>query len=395
MKKILPTVLLSVLLTVLIHSQESSSMLDTFLRNFARASLSTKVKILEDSEKLNPSEMGPLYVKAVEFILSNSDLIQTDSMTQQLSVLAARLMGLSGYKEGRYRLWELFHSDKDRTVRIVIMTALGDIGKGDARILEGMNNWLSEQTSLFQTGKIPDLPVVGECIVSLGKIGDPSSFPVIFTSMVVKFSDDITAKAQNSLLSIEGDFKDSIVNVLKRNPIPDKLAALQMAVDSPRLSDEQKGEVAEVALDIGLTTTSQDVTQRANLTDLRYTAVRVLTEKKWSKATRFIIDHFDVVLDDYRRGTSPKANLLEAINALGAMGTHEAAEHLSLYMVTINNEIEKGLTVDEQIVLTVIRNLGNLGDKIASDCLLYAGYLNYSDPIKRAAREAFNNLKIR
>ena len=39
--------------------------------------------------------------------------------------------------------------------------------------------------------------------------------------------------------------------------------------------------------------------------------------------------------------------------------------------------------------------IGIIGDAIAFDHLLYSGYLDYPASVKRAAREALNNLKSR
>ena len=53
----------------------------------------------------------------------------------------------------------------------------------------------------------------------------------------------------------------------------------------------------------------------------------------------------------------------------------------------------QGKVFDEQTVMAVIRNLGILGDKVAFDYLLYIGYLKYPDSIKKAAKDALQNLK--
>ncbi|MCK5007173.1 MAG: hypothetical protein KAR73_07275, partial [Spirochaetales bacterium] len=78
---------------------------------------------------------------------------------------------------------------------------------------------------------------------------------------------------------------------------------------------------------------------------------------------------------------------------LGAMGTHEAAVRLTQYLVLLNSYTERLREFDNIIVLAVIENLGSLGDKTAFDDLLYAQYLSYSSEIKKAARDALENLK--
>ena len=74
------------------------------------------------------------------------------------------------------------------------------------------------------------------------------------------------------------------------------------------------------------------------------------------------------------------------------MGTHEAAVRLTLYLELINSYVDNGQAYDEQVVIAVIKNLELLGDLVAFDYLLYTGYLNYSERVKQAAREALKNL---
>ncbi len=75
------------------------------------------------------------------------------------------------------------------------------------------------------------------------------------------------------------------------------------------------------------------------------------------------------------------------------MSTHEAAVRLTQYLVLLNSYTEKGRGYDEQVVLTLLDNLGILADKVAFDDLMYTQYLNYSAGVKKAARAALDNLK--
>jgi hypothetical protein len=59
----------------------------------------------------------------------------------------------------------------------------------------------------------------------------------------------------------------------------------------------------------------------------------------------------------------------------------------------INAQTEQGAPFDEDILLASIAALGKLGDKAAFDYLLQIGYLQYTEAIKRAAKEAL--LKLR
>jgi len=374
------------------ESSEVDPIVSSYLRNFARASLQTKIQIVKDAKDVEDAEMGPLYEKAIDFVLDNQDLLATDPMIRQLSVLATQLIGISEYEPARYRIWELFEIDTGTSVRVAVLNSLGEIAGGDARLLEQINAWLSRQNSLYQANRQPDLQVIGECVTTLGKIGSGPSFPIVFTTMTLTYSEEITNKAREALKTMEGDFQEMLIRVIEKNPAKDKLAALRMALDSTELSEDEKGAIAERALEVGVTTSTVAV-EKEIIRELRYLAVNALTERKWSKATPSVIQHFNEIVVEYDRGLVSKTNFLEAIACLGAMGTHEAAARLNLYLGLLNQYKENERPVDEQVVLAVVRNLGILGDRIAADNLLYTRYLNFSSTVRKAAKEAFNNLK--
>ncbi len=75
------------------------------------------------------------------------------------------------------------------------------------------------------------------------------------------------------------------------------------------------------------------------------------------------------------------------------MATSAAAQTLSIYLGLLNSETEQTGTYNEQIMLAVIKSLGDLGDKTAFDYLLYVGYLNYPETIISASRDALARLK--
>lgn len=394
MKKILLVILLCCTLPGLMYAQEEdNARLESFMRNFARANLDTKIKVLEDAEQLDLEGLGPLYLKAVEFVIGNQILLMTDPAAQRLAILATRLIGEAGYEPAKYEIWDLFEINKDTTVRVQVLNTLGKIGKGDEEIIYKLNNFLLSQNTQFLTGGRPDNQVVAACVAALGSIGATSSFPVVFTAMSLSYSDSITSIARQSLYAIEGDLKDHLINVIRKNPIEEKLKALRMALVDDNLTDNEKGEVAESAMEVALNTTSPDATEKAQLREIRYVAARALTERNWSKATNLAIRHFDVTVMEYDRGIARKTDFLESIACLGAMATHEAAVRLNLYLDLLNTYKEQDRPVDGQIVLAVINNLGKLGDKVAMDNLLFVGYLNYSQTVQKAAREAINNLK--
>ncbi len=390
---LLITLAMLMLFPLAVWSQKDNKILDAYRRNFAIASLDVKIQILQDATKGGSKDMGPLYLQAIDFVLDNSSLIPTDPRFRQLSVIAAQGIEKTGYQKAKYSLWKLFKIDKATMTRVAIMHALGIVAVGDKEIIENLNEWVKNQNVIFKSGKIPDLQVIAVAMDTLGELGDPSSFPIVFSAMNLGYSDNITAKAKKALFKIKGNFKDMLMGVIKNQPLIEKKQALVMALNSDKLKDDEKGEIAQYALDIALNTESRNSLERKISREIRFAAVRALSERKWSKATSLVIKHFNATIQEYERGITDKSHLLEAIACLGNMGTHEAAVRLTQYLVLLNSYTEKGKGYDNQIILAVLDSLGKLGDKVAFDDLMYTQYLNYSDSIKQAAKKALEKIK--
>jgi HEAT repeat protein len=376
-------------------AQDAAKILETFQRNFAIASIEVKIQMIQEAAAgPNARELGPLFQQAVDFVLDNISIADTDARVSQLGGIAAEQIGAIGYTAARSSLMHLFLEDADASVRARCAVALGKVGAGDADIVENLNRFLDSQNSIAATGAVgSDVQAVPAVLQTLGTLADPSSFPVIFTAMNVGYSAQVSRIAQEALLAIKGDFRQMVTEVIRTAPAREKGAALQMALSATRLSAEDKAEVATFALDVGLHVPAATPDEREPLRAMRYTAVAALRGYSWSKATGLLIEHLDMTIMEVDRFLADRGYLLDAIAALGAMGNHEAAVRLTQYLVLLNSYTEQGKVYDEVVVGAVIDSLGELGDKVAFDDLMYTQYLNYSNTIKKEARTALNQLK--
>jgi len=377
-----------------VNAEDSSPILSAMQKNFARGSLSTKIQVLQDSAEYPDINMGPLYGEALDFILSNSKNLASDLSARELTILAVRLSGLNGYNDASSVMWKLFNTYEDEQIQVEILGALGNLSP-DILVIEDLNRWLKQQNEQFRSGLSVPLQVVSEAVVALGELGDSSSFSIVFSTGSSKYSDDITYKANIALKNLEGSYSQSLEEVIKDSIPSDKISALNLAVEDSEMPIEEKGELYKMALDIGLIVKVSNADDEQRIRELRYSAVRQLTLLKWADASELVIEHFNLVILEYERGISPKSSVLETISCLGAIGTHEAAERLTLYLEFMNSYMENGQGTDLQISLAVMNNIGIIGDSVAFDDLLYSGYLDYPVSVKRAAREALNNLKSR
>jgi hypothetical protein len=205
--------------------------------------------------------------------------------------------------------------------------------------------------------------------------------------MITGYPQAITQETLKALESINGNYKDYLIDVIRNNPFPEKAAAFRIGAYNEKLRPAERGELAHAALEVSL--------EHSGLVEaaLRYDAVTVLTRHKWSPASSLAIRHFYRVQKDYTGGAVPRERLLEAIACLGVMSSSEAAHALALQLGYFNSQTERSGEYDEAVILAIINALGELGDKAAFDYLLYISYLNYPDKIQASAREALNRLR--
>jgi hypothetical protein len=373
--------------------QNTQTMVDSFKRNFEKAdSLDVKIQILQDSIKADQAEMGPLYHAAVDYVVEHPGLLETESMAGDLAKIAVEQIGATGYGESSESLWQLFDLlEQETTLRVEILNSLGEVGGENA--VRNVANWLETQNRLVEGGSKPNLQLVGQAVRSLGALGDRRGFPAVFTALRLDYSDEVTSFAREALLELDGKLDEILQEFVRDSGTLDKLAALNMALAEGSLTDVQKAEVAESALDVALSLSSSDKAEQARLREIRDLSALAIAQRNWSKATDLMIKHFDATLLEYDRRLTAKGSLLSAIAGLGAMGTHEAAVRLTLYLQLLNSYTEHGRSSDEQIMLTLVENLGNLGDKVAFDDLSFATYLRYSKRVIDAVKKAIENIK--
>ncbi len=392
MRKLVPLALFCALCFEL-SGQDTKAIIQTYQRNFARSSLGTKLELLQEAASYEGIDMGPLYDTAIQFVLDNSSLLGSDVIMRDITLFSAQMLAKYRYVESADKIWNLFLAFKESTVRVPLLGVLGELGKNAPGIVDKLNNFLASQNMVLKAGTMPDQSVVQACIDALGSIGEGSSFPVLFGTMIAGYSDMTSRRAESALALIRGEYKTYLIEVIAKNPPQDKLAALKVGLNNPRITADDRGLLCEAALEAGLGFSGPDQNEIANARELRFMAAIELTNLKWSKASPLAVKHFYQTQSEYLRAIATKQRYLESIACLGAMGTSEAAQVLSIQLGLINSQTEQNKTYDDQISLAIINNLGILGDKAAFDYLLYVGYLNYPESVKKAAKDALGKLK--
>lgn len=375
-----------------VGAQDINPMLSAFQKSFARGSLSTKIQVLQDSSKVTDKSMGPLYLQSLRFIIVNNVTLHDDAAAKELTRLTIRLSGLRHYNETADLMWKLFNETSDSGIQIEILSALGEL-KPSQTIVTKLNDWLREINGKAQKGDVINTKLFTEAVSTLGKIGDASSFNVVFSTAALHYSDAVTEAASSALKKLGTDYTAALIDVIRNNVPREKLMAVNLAVSSTNLTSGNKGRIFQAALTVGLTGKGVGKKDTEILRSLRFEGAKQLTKLKWTSASPLALENFKKTRQEVESGLASTSQLVESIKFLGSVNTHEAAVQLSMYLEVLNSLKERGQQVKTQVIMAVISSLGELGDKSAFDNLLYTGYLDYPSSVKKAAREALNNLK--
>jgi HEAT repeat protein len=384
---------LAVFLGLGLWGQES--ILNSYQRNFMRASLSTKADILRDAatDERAPEFISQLYDYVLNFALQNADILREDPDLITITVIAVRGLGSSAYKTSIDTLWKVFSAFRDSQTRSNVLEALAVLGKGNVEVVENLNQYLANQNNLYRSGMQLDLVTLSACIRALASLGDSSSFPVLFSALAAGYPDNISREISGGLENIDGDYAEFLLSVIQKKPVQEKLIALRAGLSSGKIDSAQGGELAVSALEamIDIPTTNSD--QGIAVSVLKSLAAETLADLKLVKAGPVMVKYFYQVQEDYQVKLVPKDRLIEATTWLGNIGSSEAAQALALQLGFYNSQTERTGEYDEEVVLALVTALGNTGDKIAFDYLLYVGYLAYPENIQSAARDSISRLK--
>jgi len=375
-----------------------SPAVQAYIQRFIRADLLGKVDILQEASSNSFLDLSSLYEYALQFVLDS--YAQIDDLRDMNNIVSISKNGLIHENNAGNidnirinniidNLWKLFLEYPDTSVRGEIIIALSNIGKGNRNLVGRLNNYLAEINNVFLSGETVDYSIVSACISGLMVLGDSSSYPVLFSIICSGFPEVIASESYGALVLIPGNLHQFVVNIIENNPPNEKYAAFRTFMNSDKLKIPERGQLAEIALSQSLLAGRDD----ADLTDMRYDAVRLLSRLRWTRANALAIRHYYIVQADYTHDLISKEHFLEAIACLGAVGNSDAALVLGLQLGLINIRTESTGIFDEEVTYEIVHSLGLIGDNAAFNHLSYVTNLPYTEYIIAAAEEAISRLK--
>ncbi len=101
----------------------------------------------------------------------------------------------TNHRENLNLLWKLFQEYRELPVGSDIIIAIGRLGRENSFIIENVNSFLSQKNVLFRSGENVNYAVISAGIAAIMELGDSSSFPVLFETLLAGFPEVIAMEA--------------------------------------------------------------------------------------------------------------------------------------------------------------------------------------------------------
>ena len=368
-------------------SEEPLSIVDTYLQTFESADLETRLLTLESSLALDAQELLPLYQRALSTTLSDAGLLQSDQNARSILTLTLARLAEARDTSSLPFIWNVFTDIDENTLQIAALNSIRDIG-GTPQTTVDLNAWLASRNSLYLSGAEIDPQIFFAAVEAAGSIGDEATFSIILETRLRNVSLSISEAAERSLSELDIDFVAAAGEAIARYPAQLKIQAYRFFSEFEALNDEQLDEIARLTLATTVSSSTPDRLAQITIRELQNLAVERVKVSEYAAATNLLIRAFNQTVLAFDRREVVKADLLNVIEALGAMGTESAGRRLAQYLDLLNTFTQTDRPYDRQIVLTVIRSLEQLRFEGAHDELLYVTLLEYPSTVRDAAQRA-------
>ena len=249
-----------------------------------------------------------------------------------------------------------------------------------------MNNYLSGVTS-------KNSPVVEKTISCLGNTGNRESFKIIYNAWKKNTFPVYQKQTEKSLISLSQVHSEEALKVIISSNITELTSYFNLIQKSPEISKNFKAEIAENTLSVTIINMDDNSGNSSDKTKLQQACLSVISEANWTRANNLAIKYFNVAKTEYQEGKMQEAQFINVIECITKLSSTDTSKTLSGYLAEMNKQAENNNIPAQNVVLTVIKSLGVLGDKSAFDNLLYVTYLNYPEEVKGAARDSLAKLK--
>nr|WP_303935351.1 hypothetical protein [Treponema denticola] len=360
-------------------------------KDFISAGIDAKAVILRSLSQSDDRSLIPIYQDAVEYVKNSYAILQNDEKLLNIGIIAVTKLGELNDLKASGSIRYLFSTVENEDFQIACLKSISKLVQKDSAFTDYLNSLYETGLSDLISGKAFNVNLLRVYAETLGNFADPSSFDVLIKTLFYPVNDGLKDTVKTALNNISFNYFDEILAKTMQKNIQYIWTLYLLAKENKRIEGTELGRISELVFDYGLKNLKgADLESSENLIE---ETLPVLSALKWSKASSQVNKFFYYVQG--LRKTNPRGDelLIKIIDCMGNLGTIECSQNLSIFLGVLNSETEKTKQYSEPLVLSVITALRKLGDKTAFDYLLYVEYLNYSETVKQASRNAIEELK--
>ena len=337
--------------------------------------------------------------KAIEFCLENKEIIGNDRELDALAV-AAILSISPDYVQNMDDLQKrslslnflsLFANfNSSSTVQIAVITKIiackNQLPSKD--FSDMLNNYLKTSGT-----KTADSSVFKAALVALEAIGNNETFSILYGFYNSDKYNGYKTEIEKTMISLVPDAMNEVLDIIHSSDL-DKLSKFYALISkNSKISKNNLCEISENVISQTILIMENSSRNVAGGYELQLSALKTLAENKWTRSSSIVLSLFQTAKKNYENALMTESQFTEVICSLSSIAPIDAVSPLITYLEELNAVTEKGNKVSDQIVMAVINTLGAIGDKSAFDSLLAVTYLNYSEAVLSAAREALSGLR--
>ena len=360
-------------------------------KEFISAGIDAKAVILRSLSQSDDRSLIPIYQDAVEYVKNSYAILQNDEKLLNIGIIAVTKLGELNDLKASGSIRYLFSTVENEDFQIACLKSISKLVQKDSAFTDYLNSLYETGLSDLISGKAFNVNLLRVYAETLGNFADPSSFDVLIKTLFYPVNDGLKNTVKTALNNISFNYFDEIFAKTLQKNIQYIWTLYLLAKENKRIEGTELGRISELVFDYGLKNLQDvDFESAENLIE---ETLPVLSALKWSKASSQVNKFFYYVQGLRKTNRRGDELLIKIIDCMGNLGTIECSQNLSIFLGVLNSETEKTKQYSEPLVLSVITALRKLGDKTAFDYLLYVEYLNYSEMVKQASRNAIEELK--
>ena len=363
---------------------------------FVKGNIAEKILILQN---LDESEKIPIVQKGLDFSIENVSVLAQDEELNSLvlsciSALpddASRIKKIKKKEQQKLseKLMAIFKLFGDTKIKSASMEKLPLYSKADRQMLvEFLNDYLE---SAFKTGEKEE-NVLESAIVTVGQVGNENSLTVVFNIWHSKIWPAYQKSAGDALALLCHDSFSDIIKIFSISNIGEFEIFFSLLKNSLKNDTNSLCSVAENALLIAINNAEKltaSTEEKKAFVAFQIETQAVLAENKWSHASSVVNSNMLLLKKSYDEGLLSETDFIKMIESSVQVPSEDLAKTLTEMLSDCNSTVEKIDRIvvgdsDEKstmparnVVLALIKALGELGDKTAFDALLYVTYISY------------------